>query len=229
MIGIIAAMQAEHSLICQQIVDRQTKTIAGIDFVYGKISGKDVVTAVCGIGKVFAASCAQIMCLEFSPKLIINTGVAGSLDNELSIFDIAVSSSVVQHDMDTSPLGDPVGLVSGINVIKFPADKQTVKKVLSVAQKLNFKAKEGVIASGDQFIADSERKDFIKSQFNAIACEMEGAAIGHVCYINKVPFVVIRSISDNANEDSPLDFPAVMARAANNSATLTLSIINLLE
>ena len=229
MIGIIAAMQAEHSLICNQIENKQTRTIAGINFVFGQINGKDVVTAVCGIGKVFAASAAQIMCLEFSPDLIINTGVAGSLDNELSIFDIAVSSSVVQHDMDTSPLGDPVGLVSGINIINFPADALVADNVLSVAKHLGFKAKKGVIASGDQFVAANERKNFIKSQFNAIACEMEGAAIGHVCYINKVPFVVIRSISDNANEDSPLDFPAVMARAADNSASLTLSLLNSLE
>lgn len=229
MIGIIAAMQAEHKLICQKIENKQTKTIAGIDFVYGKIFDKDIVTAVCGVGKVFAASCAQIMCLEFSPELIINTGVAGSLDKDLSIFDIAVSSSVVQHDMDTSPIGDPVGLISGINVINIPAEASAVKKALLYAKKLGFNAKEGVIATGDQFVATNERKDFIRSQFNAIACEMEGGAIGHACYINNVPFVVIRSISDNADEESPLDFPTVMARAADNSAALTLALIKSFE
>lgn len=229
MIGIIAAMQAEHKLICEKMENKTTKTIAGIDFVSGKFCNRDVVIAVCGIGKVFAASAAQIMCLEFKPDVIINTGVAGSLDNDLSIFDIAISSSVVQHDMDTSPLGDPVGLISGINVINIYASEALAQKALLCANKLNLKAKTGVIASGDQFVASNERKNFIKSQFNAIACEMEGAAIGHVCYINKVPFVVIRSISDNANEDSPLDFPTVMSRAADNSAMLTLALLSSIE
>ena len=123
MIGIIAAMNVEMESLRSHIENPVSKNISGITFVSGTLEGKEVVTAVCGIGKVFAALCAQTMILRYQPECIINTGVAGTLTDALTIGSVAVSSGVVQHDMDTSPLGDPLGLISGINKVVIPADK----------------------------------------------------------------------------------------------------------
>ena len=225
MIGIIGAMDIEVNNLKALIENKQTKTISGIEFVWGTIYNKEVVVAKCGIGKVFAAICAQTMILNFNPEYIINTGVAGTLLKELSVGDIAISSSVVQHDMDTSPLGDPVGLVSGINVINFNADEHLIKKAEAVLKENNFNFKTGVIASGDQFIATKTQKENIIKNFNAIACEMEGASIGHTAFVNNVGFIVIRAISDSADDASTLDYPTFLKMAAENSTKITLNLI----
>ncbi len=225
MIGIIGAMDIEVNNLKALIENKQTKTISGIEFVWGYIYNKEVVVAKCGIGKVFAAICAQTMILNFNPEYIINTGVAGTLTTELSVGDIAISDNVVQHDMDTSPLGDPVGLVSGINVINFNANKPLIKSVEAVLKENNFNFKTGIIASGDQFIATKTQKESIVKNFNAIACEMEGASIGHTAYVNNVPFIVIRAISDSADDSSTLDYPTFLKMAAENSTKITLNLI----
>lgn len=225
MIGIIGAMDIEVNNLKALIENKKTKTISGNEFVWGTIYNKEVVVAKCGIGKVFAAICAQTMILNFNPEYIINTGVAGTLTKELSVKDIAISDSVVQHDMDTSPLGDPVGLVSGINVINFKANEHLVKTAEAVLKENNFNFKTGVIASGDQFIATKAQKEAIIKNFNAIACEMEGASIGHTAYVNNVGFIVIRAISDSADDSSTLDYPTFLKMAAENSTKITLSLI----
>ena len=226
MIGIIGAMDIEVNNLKALIENKQTKTISGNEFVWGTIYNKEVVVAKCGIGKVFAAICAQTMILNFNPEYIINTGVAGTLTNALSVGDIAISDNVVQHDMDTSPLGDPVGLISGINVINFNANEHLVKTAEAILKENNFNFKTGVIASGDQFIALKEQKDAIIKNFNAIACEMEGASIGHTCYVNNVGFIVIRAISDSADDSATLDYPTFLKKAAENSFKITLSLIS---
>lgn len=226
MIGIIGAMDVEVNSLKALIENKQTKTISGIEYVWGHIYNKEVVVAKCGIGKVFASICAQTMILNFNPEYIINTGVAGTLTNALSVGDIAISDNVVQHDMDTSPLGDPVGLISGINVINFNANEHLVKTAEAVLKENNFNFKTGVIASGDQFIALKEQKDAIIKNFNAIACEMEGASIGHTCYVNNVGFIVIRAISDSADDSATLDYPTFLKKAAENSFKITLSLIS---
>lgn len=220
MIGIIGAMQVEIDKIKATVENPITQTISGIDFVSGTIHGHEAVVAVCGIGKVFAAVCAQTMILKYNPDVIINVGVAGTLTDKLSIADIAVASDVVQHDMDTSPLGDPVGLVSGINVIKFPADLKTVEKIEKSIDNLGINRTRGTIASGDQFMSDKDKKKKIVDNFDAIACEMEGASIGHVCYINGVDFAVIRSISDSADDSAFMDYPEFVKKAAANSSAV---------
>lgn len=225
MIGIIGAMDIEVNNLKALIENKQSKTISGIEYVWGYIYNKEVVVAKCGIGKVFASICAQTMILNFNPEYIINTGVAGTLTNALSVGDIAISNNVVQHDMDTSPLGDPVGLISGINVINFNANEHLVKTAEAILKENNFNFKTGVIASGDQFIALKEQKDAIINNFNAIACEMEGASIGHTCYINNVGFIVIRAISDGADDSSTLDYPTFLKLAAENSTKITLNLI----
>lgn len=220
MIGIIAAMDVEMKSLRSYMENTETEVISGIRFVRGTLEGKDVVTAVCGIGKVFAALCAQTMILHYQPKCIINTGVAGTLTDALTIGSIAVSSAVVQHDMDTSPLGDPVGLISGINKVELPADRLLTGQLSACAKVMGIKTTTGVIASGDQFVASVERKAFIVEHFKAIACEMEGAAVGQVCYVNKVPFCVLRAISDSADGSSHMDYPTFVQMAAEQSVAL---------
>lgn len=220
MIGIIAAMELEMQSLRSHIENPVAQTISGVTFVSGMLEGREVVTAVCGVGKVFAALCAQTMILTYHPEFIINTGVAGTLTDALGIGDIAVSSAVVQHDMDTSAIGDPVGLISGVGKVELPADEQLAAKLSACARALRVKTVSGVIASGDQFVAGSERKTYITSHFGAIACEMEGAAIGQVCYVNQVPFCVLRAISDSADGSSHMDYPTFAGMAAQQSVRL---------
>ncbi len=225
MIGIIGAMDVEVENL-KKIMDNKVKeNISGIEFVSGTINNKDVVVAKCGIGKVFASICAQTMILKYKPDYLINTGVAGGLDSTLSVCDVAISAGVVQHDMDTSPLGDPVGLISGINVVEFKADKALVSKAKKAVEKTGINYVCGIIASGDQFVAQKEQKRRIADSFNAVACEMEGGAIGHTAYVNKVPFVVIRAISDGANDEASMDYPTFLEKAAENSTRVTLNLI----
>ena len=220
MIGIIAAMNVEMESLRSYMTNTTTETVSGVTFVRGTLEGKEVVTAVCGIGKVFAALCTQTMIMHYEPEAIINTGVAGTLTDALSIGSIAVSTAVVQHDMDTSPLGDPVGLISGINKIEIPADRLLTSKLFACAKVMGINTTAGVIASGDQFVASSEKKQLIVDRFGAIACEMEGAAVGQVCYVNKVPFCVLRAISDSADGSSHMDYPQFVKMAAEQSVNL---------
>ena len=215
MLGIIAAMRVEAMELIEKMTDRVENTISGITFTNGKLCGHDAVVAVCGIGKVFAALCTQTMILTYHPDAIVNTGVGGTLTDALSICDMALSVNLVQHDMDTSALGDPVGLISGIKVIYLPSPE--------VARDTHIVP--GTIASGDQFIGGSARKQWIVDTFGAIACEMEGAAVAQVCYVNKVPFAVLRAISDNADGTSCDDYPAFVEKAAHVSASIVERLI----
>ncbi len=218
-IGIIAAMQIEIDGIISLLTETETENVSGMDFVSGILRGKRVVAVKCGIGKVFAAVCTQTMILKYSPGCIINTGVAGALSKDLSCLDIVVADSVVQHDMDTSPLGDPKGMISGINMVKIPADKvvsDTLATSVTAAADNNSRLYRGIIASGDKFVAYAGEKQYISELFGACACEMEGAAIGQTAYINGIPFGVIRAISDNGDSaaDSAMDFAAFAKKAA---------------
>ncbi len=213
MIGIIGAMEIETQALASAVTDPKVETVSGIRYVSGRLEGREVVIATCGVGKVYAAICAQTMILRYKPDLIINTGVAGTLSPTLGIGDVALATELVQHDMDTSAIGDPIGLVSGINKIYFAADEKTANKLAICVAACGGHAEKGRIASGDQFVASAERKDFIRRSFGAIACEMEGAAIAHVATVNETPFAVLRAISDSADGDAVEDFPT-FARAA---------------
>ncbi len=226
-LGIIAAMTIEADLIKAAMTDVTAEEISGITFVSGKLGQCEAVVAVCGIGKVFAALCTQTMILRYAPDCVINTGVGGTLTDKLGIGDLAVSTAVVQHDMDTSPLGDPVGLISGINVIEMAADKAMAEKVCAICEAKEIRHHCGIIASGDQFIASREKKDWIVSAFNGIACEMEGASVGQVCYVNKVPFVILRAISDSADGGACEDYPTFAKNAAKTSASVVLALAGL--
>ncbi len=223
-LGIIAAMRMEAEHIKAAMTDVTRETCGGIEYCLGKLGGTDAVLSVCGIGKVFAAMCAQTMIVKYAPDAIINTGVGGTLTKQLSVGDVAVASEMVQHDMDTSALGDPVGLISGINIVKIPADKALSAKICEIVRGMGINTLLGAIATGDKFIAAQEDKDRIVQNFGAIACEMEGAAIGQVCYVNKVPFTVIRAISDDADSGACEDYPAFARAAAENSAKAVIRL-----
>lgn len=217
MIGIICAMQIEADAIRASLENVKTETVSGVTFTVGRRYGKEIVLAVCGIGKVFAAVCTEAMILRYAPSLILNSGVAGTLTSALSIGDIAISADLVQHDMDTSPLGDPVGLISGINKIHFEAETTAVKGLCAAADALGVRYAVGTIASGDQFLSDAAKKQWIADTFGAVACEMEGAAVAQVAYVNGVPFAVLRAISDSATGDAEMEYPKFVAMAAERS------------
>ncbi len=225
-IGIIAAMDTEARGIIENMTDVTREEISDIVFHRGKIKGKDCVVAVCGIGKVFAALCTQTMILRYSPSLVINSGVAGGLHPNLRVCDIALASSLVQHDMDTSAIGDPKGLISGINIINLPTDRDATSRLAACAAGEGINVVHGVIASGDKFIASSGDKKTIVDDFSAIACEMEGAAVAQVCYVNKVPCAVMRAISDGGDDGASLDYPTFVKLASSQSVKVIMSFFN---
>ncbi|MBQ7500587.1 MAG: 5'-methylthioadenosine/adenosylhomocysteine nucleosidase [Clostridia bacterium] len=226
MIGIICALREEAEHLKNEMSVRMIKTVAGAEYVSGKLFGKDAVIVVCGIGKVYAAVAAQTIVCEYSPDIIINTGVCGSLVPELKINDILVASGAVQHDMDTSPLGEPVGMVSGVNMIEFPCSKQLGNMFLDACGRNGFNAKTGIIATGDQFISDSAKKARLVESFGAVGCDMESGSIAHVCYINKLPCAIIRAISDNADEEAEISYAEFTCEAAKRSAKIVGEVIN---
>ena len=222
MIGIICAMEVEAKRFKALMSDINKETISGTDFFCGKLWGRETVLAISGIGKVNAAMCAQTMILKFSPDFIINSGVAGGLEPSLKICDIVIAKNVVQHDMDTSPVGDPVGFISGINLIEIPCDEKLASMLKKSADTVGINCINGTIASGDQFINSNEKRKYISDTFGAYACEMESGSIGHVCYKNDVPFCAIRSISDNADDSSHLSYNKFVEITADN-------LINVME
>ena len=229
MLGIIGAMQVEIETIVEEMENKTEKTIGGIKFYQGLLWGKEVVAAVCGVGKVFAGICAQTMILNFDVDNILNIGVGGSLTNNLNICDLGIATAVVQHDMDTTPLGDPLGLISGLDVVEIPCDEKQTELWKKAADSVKIKHFEGVIASGDCFVSTSSKKQYIRENFNGIVCEMEGGAIGQVCFLNKVPFNVIRAVSDNADGSADMDFPKFVKKAVAQSLVLLKEYMTLIQ
>ena len=224
-IGIIGAMEIEVNDLVSRLENKESHLVSGITFYTGDLLGKRVAIARCGIGKVFAAICAEVMILKFAPKLLVNTGVGGALASGLNTGDIVVADKLCQHDMDTSPIGDPVGLVSGINRIWFETDEKAREILLSSAVELGLSASLGSIATGDRFVATRDLKNQIVDNFGASACEMEGGAIAHVAFVNGTPFIVVRAISDSADGEASMDYPTFLGIAAKNSTALTLSLV----
>lgn len=227
MIGIIGAMDVEVRDLLDLMTGRQTETVSGIDYHRGKIGETDCVVARCGIGKVAAAVCSQTMILRYQPTAMLNIGVAGGTGTGVKIGDIVISSALVQHDMDTTALGDEKGFLSGPNLIRIPASPVLADLAVQAAKTVfpPEKIHKGIIATGDQFVCDSAKLGRIAKEFGALACEMEGGSIAQVCYLNGVGFVVLRAISDNANEQAATDFTAF---AEHSAQELTLLLKNLL-
>lgn len=227
MIGIIGAMQMEVEGYLQVMHEPVTTKVGLHTFYSGQIDGVDCVVACCGEGKVNAALCAQSMMLLFHPQLLINSGVAGGIGKDVHIGDVVFASSVVEHDMDITPLGYPIGYVCGIDRVEMEADEKATALLMEEARHVyDGTVWQGLIASGDQFIAGGEKMARILQYFpKTMACEMEGAAIGHAAVLGQVPFVVLRAISDNGNDDAKVDFPQFAQMASKKSVQLLISAL----
>lgn len=227
MIGIIGAMDIEVDGLVQMMSDVNVTEKAGMKFNAGKLHGKDIVVVKCGVGKVNAAIAAQIMIDTFGSDVVINSGVAGSLDNEVDICDIVLSTDAVQHDMDVTPLGYKKGQIPDVDTFAFAASEKYRELAMKVAscELTDIKVFCGRVASGDQFINGGEVKDGIIDNFSAMCAEMEGGAIAQVCYLNNVPFLIIRAISDKADGSSHMDYPVFEKKAAENSIKLLAKMI----
>ena len=223
-LGIIGAMQMEIENLRPSIKNATFETISGVEFMLGEIDDVSVVAAVSGVGKVFAAICTEIMVLHFGVDHIINIGVAGSLVKDLKVLDVAVAESAVQHDMNTTAIGDPQGLISGINIINFEADQKLREAVVEVLKEKGISYQTGVIASGDLFVDTDRQRDIIRRRFDAIAADMEGGSIAHVCHVNNIPFTIIRSISDA--DGSAMDYNTFAGKAAEQSISIILEVIS---
>ena len=224
-IGIIGAMDDEVRELISRLSDRRTEKVSGIEFNVGELYGKKVVVAKCGVGKVFAAICAEAMIIKYAPALVVNTGVGGALEKSLRPLDIVFADKLVQHDMDTSPIGDPVGLISGINRVYFETDKRALDVLTAAAEELKIKYSVGTVATGDKFIAQKADKERISNLFGASACEMEGGSIAHTAFVNETPFMVVRAISDSADGDASMDYPTFLPQAVKISTALTLALV----
>ena len=225
--GIIGAMDEEVSSLIEVMTDDHISTIAGMEFHEGKLDGADAVVVKCSVGKVNAAACAQILISVFGVDRIINTGVAGSLDAEIDIGDIVVSTEAVQHDMDVTALGFAPGEIPYSKMSVFPADEEmrrsAVQAVRAVVPEIH--VFEGRVCSGDQFIASHEQKDAIIFNFGGLCCEMEGAAIAQVCCLNGTPYVIIRAISDKADDSEEISYLVFVTAAAERCAAITRYMI----
>lgn len=229
MIGIIGALDIELERLIDAMQEPVHREISGVPFTCGKLLGTDVVIARAGVGKVNAAVCAQTMALIYEPELIINSGVSGALSPELRVGDVVIGTDVVQHDVDTTALGDEPGFVSTVDRLSFPLDNFASTAIAAAAEELGIRAVRGRIASGDQFVASTERKEEIVRLFSAVTCEMEAGAIAHVCFLNRIPCAVIRSISDGGNEEAPMSYEEFLPLAAKNSSELTLAYLKSLQ
>ena len=226
-IGIIGAMEVEVAILKEKMEDVRIIKKASMDFYEGILAGKKVVVVRSGIGKVNAGICAQILSDVFSVDAIINTGIAGSLNKNINIGDIVLSTDVVQHDMDATGFGYRKGQIPQMPVFFFNADDNLRRLAAEVCKEVNpdIQVFEGRIASGDQFVCDQDVKNRIVSEFSAYATEMEGAAIGQAAYLNEIPFLVVRAISDKADGSAQMDYSEFEKAAVDHSVRLTLNML----
>ncbi|MBR1558759.1 MAG: 5'-methylthioadenosine/adenosylhomocysteine nucleosidase [Clostridia bacterium] len=227
MIGILGAMQAEVDGLVRELKDHEEKTVMGHTYHLGKLGSREVVVARCGVGKVNAAVCAQTMLLTFRPEALINTGVAGSLSDRLDILDVAVATDAVQHDYDTTGMGEPVGALSidGRLVTTLPCDAAWRDRLLKAAEAVGVKAVPARVASGDQFITSRDAKRRIVETFAAEACEMEGAAIAQACYLAGVPCAILRAISDSTDDDHFMEYTEFLPKAVERTHRILMEVV----
>ena len=231
MLGIIGAMDEEVAKIKERLENVEVQTFGGMDFYKGNFEGKSVVVVRSGIGKVNAAVCAQILADRYQVSGIVNTGIAGSLMAKIDIGDIVLSTDALQHDMDATNFGYPAGQIPRMDVLSLPA----VPKMLALAKECcgrvnpEIHTYEGRVVSGDQFISDQKKKDWLIETFHGYCTEMEGAAIAQAAYLNGIPFLIIRAISDKADNSANVDYPTFEAQAIIHSVNLMLEMIRCYE
>ena len=229
-LGIIGAMNVEVATLKEKMENTAVSTKAGMEFCQGILEGVPAVVVQCGVGKVNAAMCTQILCSVYGVTHLVNTGIAGSLCAELDIADLVVSTDAMYHDMDVNVFGYPIGQVPGMDVVAFPADEKLSACAFAAAEAVNpGHTKSGRVASGDQFVSRKEQKEHIIAVSGALCTEMEGAAIAHTAYRNNVPFVILRAISDKADDSANMDYPTFEALAAHRCAQVTMHLARQLQ
>lgn len=221
--GIIGAMDEEVESLKQAVENAKITKLAGMEFCEGTLDGKPVVVVKCGVGKVNAGTCTQLLISVFGAGCIINTGVAGSLDASIDIGDIVVSTDAVQHDYDITALGFTPGALYETGEASLPADEEMRKSAVNAVKECapEVHVFEGRVCSGDQFVSSMEQKERIQAGFGGLCCEMEGGAIAQICCQNGIPFVIIRAISDKADGSAEMDYSEFVHEAAERCAAIT--------
>ncbi|MCM1170561.1 MAG: 5'-methylthioadenosine/adenosylhomocysteine nucleosidase [Clostridium sp.] len=228
MLGIIGAMDEEVSKLKEKMTDVEIKTKASMDFYKGKLMGKDVVVVRSGIGKVNAGICTQILVDEYLVDGVINTGIAGSLNADIDIGDIVLATDTMQHDVDATGFGYELGVIPRMETSTFIADEKLRDLAKECCERVNpdIKVFCGRVVSGDQFVSDKAKKQYILENFAGCCTEMEGAAIAQAAYLNKIPFLIIRAISDKADDSATEDYPTFEAKAIEHSVKLMTELVD---
>lgn len=226
-IGIIGAMDEEIQLLKQEMIISEIVNIANMEFYVGKLYNQEVILVRCGIGKVNAAICTQILIGQFNVKAVINTGVAGAIHHELEVMDVVISTDVQQHDFDVTGFGYKIGEIPRMERSIFTADSSLVDLAFEASRNLltENKVMKGRIVSGDIFVSSGQLKDKLWTVFNGFCTEMEGAAIGHTCFVNGIPFVIIRSMSDKADGSAHVNFNEFVEKAAKLSKDIVRNML----
>lgn len=227
MIGIIGAMDIEIKMLIDTMQNIKQMKKAGMTFYTGSLEDKDVILVKCGIGKVNAAICTQVLIDDFKVDAIVNTGVAGGLLDHMKVCDVVISTKLIEHDMDVTALGYKAGQIPDMDLSIFKADPDMIDIAEKASKKTlkNNVVYKGVILSGDQFINSTEKAEFLKKTFDGCAVEMEGAAIAHTAYLNNIPFVIIRGLSDKADDKSNLSYEEFTHIAAFNSSEILRNML----
>ncbi|SNR91097.1 adenosylhomocysteine nucleosidase [Anaerovirgula multivorans] len=227
-VGIIGAMDEEIEILKEEMNIKEIVSMANMDFYIGELNQRNIVLVRCGIGKVNAAVCTQILIGQLDVSCIINTGVAGAVNQELEVLDVVISSDVQQHDFDVTGFGYKVGEIPRMETSIFKADEVLVSKAYEAAKKVlqSQKVLQGKIVSGDIFVSSPELKNKLESVFQGYCTEMEGAAIGHTCFLNSIPFVIIRTMSDKADGSAHNNFNEFVKEASNHSKDIVIHMLN---
>ena len=229
-LGIIGAMTIEIETLKENMKDLRLSRHTGMEFCEGTLEGLPVVVVQCGVGKVNAAMCAQILCSCYGVTHLVNTGIAGSLSAQLDIGDLVVSRDAMYHDFDCVHFGYEMGKVPGMDVVSFPADETLIGYACSAAEAVNpGHVRIGRVASGDQFVAEKALKERIIARTQGLCTEMEGAAIAQTAYRNRIPFVILRAISDKADDSAEMDYPTFERISAHRCAEVTRGLARQLK
>lgn len=226
MLGIIGAMDTEVAKLKEIMQDVKITEAASMEFYEGTLNGAKAVVVKAGVGKVNAACCTQVLIDHFPVSCVINTGIAGSLKAEINIGDVVLATDAVEHDMDVAALGYAPGIIPDMDADTFLADEKLRKIAKESCKKVNpdISVYEGRVVTGDQFISSKEKKAWLTETFGGFCTEMEGAAIAHAAYLNHIPFLIVRAISDKADDSAQMDYPTFEAKAIEHSVRLIVEM-----
>ena len=215
-------MDQEVAKLKEMMTEVEITKAASMEFYKGKLNGTEAVVVRAGVGKVNAACCTQALIDHFPVSCVINTGIAGSLQASIDIGDIVLATDALEHDMDAVSFGYDLGQIPGMEVFSFIADEKLRKIAKEGCEKVNpdISVHEGRVVTGDQFVSSKEKKSWLVDHFDGCCTEMEGAAIAHVAYLNQIPFLIVRAISDKADDSAHMDYPTFEAKAIEHSVRL---------